>query len=85
MRGADGCLTWDRWTELLHFANATGMSLIFGLNGCRGRRGPDSPLDFSNIRALLNKTVASGLGDLLHGVELGNELIKGYGSSPSDG
>ena len=35
-------------------------------------------MDFSNIRALLNKTVATGLGDLLHGVELGNELIKGY-------
>ena len=28
-------------------------------------------MDFSNIRALLAKTVASGLGDLLHGVELG--------------
>jgi hypothetical protein len=35
-------------------------------------------MDFSNIQALLTKTVATGLGDLLHGVELGNELIKGY-------
>jgi hypothetical protein len=35
-------------------------------------------MDFSNIKSLLNKTVSSGLGDLLHGVELGNELIKGY-------
>eukprot|EP01052_Picozoa_sp_SAG31_P053231 SAG31_NODE_13539_length_863_cov_0.950262_2_plen_196_part_01 len=53
-------------------------AIIFGLNGCRGRHGPDTPLDFSNIEALLNKTVADGYGDLLHGVELGNELIKGY-------
>ena len=35
-------------------------------------------MDFSNIKSLLNKTVSSGLGDFLHGVELGNELIKGY-------
>ena len=44
----------------------------------RGRHGPDSEMDFSNIKNLLNKTVSSGLGDFLHGVELGNELIKGY-------
>jgi hypothetical protein len=61
--------------EILKFANETKMNLIFGLNGCRGRHGPDSPLDFSNIRALLSKTVASGLGDFLHGVELGKLLL----------
>ena len=32
-----GCLKWTRWTELLEFANATGMNIIFGLNGCHGR------------------------------------------------
>ena len=75
---AYGCLKWQRWVDLLRFANATDMRIIFGLNGCRGRSGPDTPLDFSNIHALLGRTVAAGLGDLLHGVELGNELIKGY-------
>lgn len=68
---AYGCLKWQRWVDLLRFANETDMRIIFGLNGCRGRSGPDTPLDFSNIRALLNKTVFAGLGDLLHGVELG--------------
>lgn len=75
---AYGCLKWARWVELLQFANATGMRLMFGLNGCRGRHGSATPMDFSNIAALLNRTVSSGLGGLLHGVELGNELIKGY-------
>ena len=68
---AYGCLKWQRWVELLRFANETDMRIIFGLNGCRGRSGPDTPLDFSNIHALLNKTVVVGLGNLLHGVELG--------------
>eukprot|EP01051_Picozoa_sp_SAG22_P008213 SAG22_NODE_613_length_8567_cov_4.215163_4_plen_65_part_00 len=36
---AYGCLKWARWVELLEFANTTGMKIIFGLNGCRGRHG----------------------------------------------
>ena len=73
-----GCLTFDRWRELLYFANSTGMRLVFGLNGCRGRRSPDADMDWSNIVDLLNHTVAEGLGPLVAGLELGNELIKGY-------
>ena len=49
-----GCLTFDRWRELLYFANSTGMRLVFGLNGCRGRRSPDADMDWSNIIDLLN-------------------------------
>ena len=74
-----GCLKWDRWVELLRFANTTGMKLVFGLNGCRGRKKASSEMDWSNVVALLNKTAnTQGLGSLLHGVELGNELIKGF-------
>ena len=73
-----GCLTFDRWRELLLFANTTGMRLVFGLNGCRGRRSAGSEMDWSNIVDLLNRTVAEGLGPLVTGFELGNELIKGY-------
>ena len=40
----------------------TRLRLVFGLNGCRGRRSASSAMDFANIRALLNFTVAGGYG-----------------------
>jgi hypothetical protein len=73
-----GCLTFSRFEALLKFAFDTGMRFVFGLNGCHGHASVDSPMDFANARALLNRTRRSPYRSALHALELGNELIKGY-------
>ncbi|KAJ9471604.1 Heparanase-like protein 3 [Diplonema papillatum] len=72
-----GCLTPQRWTEILQFTKKTGIKLLMGMNACYGRTSPSTPMDFSNIKAFLETTKALG-DDLLSqliGFELGNEVI----------
>ena len=52
--------TMSRWEQLLSFANSTGLQLVFGLNGCRGRKSATSAMDMSNIHNFLNWTVTHG-------------------------
>ena len=54
-----GCLSPARWDALLAFGARTGLKIIYGLNGCFGRRSKDTSMDFSNIRALVAATAAS--------------------------
>ena len=70
-----GCLTGARWEELLTFANTTGLSIVLGVNGCSGRMSRDTPMDFSNIKALLAATAASPHRGSLIGLELSNEVF----------
>lgn len=70
-----GCLTPARWEALLEFANATGLRIVFGVNACTGRLSNSTPMDFSNIRALLEATAASPHRAVLVGLELGNEVV----------
>ena len=70
-----GCLTGARWEALLAFAAAANLSLVLGVNGCYGRQGADSPMDFSNVRALLQATAASAHRRALLGLELTNEVF----------
>lgn len=70
-----GCLTGARWEELLTFANTTGLSIVLGVNGCSGRMSRDTPMDFSNIKALLTATAASPHRGSLIGLELSNEVF----------
>lgn len=70
-----GCLTTTRWNEIVAFARQTGLKLVFGLNACYGRESADSPMDFSNIKALLSYIAsAPEHHDVLFGFEFGNEL-----------
>ena len=77
-----GCLTGARWEALLAFAARTGLQLILGVNGCYQRMGPGSPMDFSNVAALLQATAASPHRAALHGLELSNEVF-GTSITPS--
>lgn len=54
-----GCLTASRWQALLGFAARTGLKIAYGLNGCWGRTSKDTTMDFSNIKEMLQATVAS--------------------------
>ena len=66
------CLSMARWRELVAFAAATGVRLVFGLNAMSLRANATAPLDLRNIDAFLNYTAANGLH--VYGFELGNEL-----------
>ena len=70
-----GCLTGARWEALLGFAAATGLRLVLGVNGCYGRMSNSTPMDFSNVRALLQATAASPHKGALYGLELSNEVF----------
>eukprot|EP00055_Hartaetosiga_balthica_P000551 m.136880 g.136880 ORF g.136880 m.136880 type:complete len:618 (-) comp11035_c0_seq1:132-1985(-) len=78
-----GCLHPSRWMEILEFVQRTGLKLTIGLNVCYGRTSPTSSMDFSNIRALLNFTIASGLADQIAFFEFGNEVTHASPTSTS--
>ena len=68
------CLTADRWVRWLHFANATGLHPVLGLNGCFGRQSRSAPLNSSNAAALLLAFSAKHGAGQPFSVELGNEM-----------
>lgn len=70
------CLTNECWQGIDAFASATGCRLVFGLNGCLGRTGRDSPIDLAGLRTFFLETKRRGI--LPWGFELGNELNGGY-------
>eukprot|EP00038_Savillea_parva_P011457 m.197685 g.197685 ORF g.197685 m.197685 type:complete len:577 (-) comp20191_c0_seq1:24-1754(-) len=67
------CLTPARWEEIIEFAEACGLRIVFGLNIMYGR-GADGTgsWDPSNARALLTYT-ATHHPSFKHGFGLGNE------------
>ena len=70
------CLTIPRWRDLLAFADAAGLRLVFSLNACWGRNSSSTDQDWSLIDGLLAQT-APGLltwAKALYGFEYGNEL-----------
>lgn len=69
------CITPDRWNALLQFASETGLKITIGLNGCYGRMSSTTPMDFSNIEALLKATASSPYVSALWGFEFTNEVV----------
>ena len=69
------CLTRTRWEALLEFANATGLRIAFGINGCYGRADANASMDRSNAEALFSATAASPYASALWGFELSNEVV----------
>lgn len=69
------CLTPARWNALLEFAHSTGLKIALGLNGCYGRQSPTSLMDLSNVKALMQATVASPYVKALWGFEFTNEVV----------
>eukprot|EP01059_Diplonema_ambulator_P014673 TRINITY_DN25614_c0_g1_i1.p1 TRINITY_DN25614_c0_g1~~TRINITY_DN25614_c0_g1_i1.p1 ORF type:complete len:500 (+),score=166.65 TRINITY_DN25614_c0_g1_i1:33-1502(+) len=86
-----GCLTKERWTDVLTWAKELGMQILMGINACYGRTGADEPMDFSNIKAFMEATKSLGdsLLEPLIGFEFGNEVTRtgsptaNYGMIPS--
>jgi len=75
---AYGCFTGERFRELLRFGRATGLQIVFGLNGCNGRTGPNSTMDFTNLVQFLNYTaweIPTNELSNLFGFEFANERI----------
>jgi heparanase 1 len=72
------CLSTQRWDALVEFASAAGLHIAFGLNAMLGRNGnPKTPLDTSNIRALLQRVHSNNASAAFARTidfELGNEL-----------
>ena len=66
------CLTVQRWQRLNEFAAAADLSLVFGLNGCLGRKWRQGPVDVSAYARFFRDTAQAGLP--VWGFELGNEL-----------
>lgn len=69
------CIEPQRWQDLLAFAHATGVQIIFGLNGCYGRMSSNSSMDFSNIAAMMKDTASSPHVSAFYGWELSNEVM----------
>ena len=65
-----GCLSMDRWGEIVQFANATDAKLIFGINANYNRT--NGHWDPSNAKALIEHTVAMKYD--VYAFEYGNEL-----------
>lgn len=65
------CLTPDRWDEIIEFAEATNLRIVFGLNLMFGRESGNT-WDSSNAHALLSYT-AQKHPSFSHGFGLGNE------------
>jgi heparanase 1 len=72
-----GCLSRARWAAVLEFAAATGLRIAFGVNGCWGRANKSAPMDFSNVRALMEATAADPNAAVLAYWELSNEVRGG--------
>ncbi len=70
-------MTRERWEALLEFADATGLKILFGLNGCYGRPSKDEPMNRSNAEALFAATATSQYASSLWGFELSNEVVPG--------
>jgi hypothetical protein len=68
------CLTMSRWQQILAFAKRTGVQMIWGL-GAQRRANGAAPLDFGNIAAFLDYTVALGPTVLCNGTEAGGGLL----------
>ena len=73
------CLTVERWRALNRFAATAGLSLVFGLNGCLGRRSRRSPVDVASFARFFHDTAAARLH--VWAFELGNELTGHYAGS----
>lgn len=69
------CMTPARWNALLAFAASTGLHIVLGLNACYGRMSADTPMNLTNIRALLTATAASPYASALWGFEFSNEIV----------
>ena len=71
----DVCVSAESWDELAAFAGATGVGLVFDLNGAMGRRSGADAWDPANAAALLAHAAdAAGRGLAAPvGWELGNE------------
>ena len=80
----DVCVSAESWDELAAFAGATGVALVFDLNGAAGRRSGADAWDPSNAAALLAHAAdAAGRGLAAPaGWELGNEPQDWYKRSP---
>eukprot|EP01060_Flectonema_neradi_P027187 TRINITY_DN36817_c0_g1_i1.p1 TRINITY_DN36817_c0_g1~~TRINITY_DN36817_c0_g1_i1.p1 ORF type:complete len:478 (+),score=64.31 TRINITY_DN36817_c0_g1_i1:52-1485(+) len=71
-----GCMSMDRWGEIVEFAKATDAKLIFAINANYGRTD-GVHWDPTNAKALIEHTVAMKYN--VFGFEYGNEL--GYNAS----
>ena len=82
--GIDVCVSAGSWDEMVSFAGATGVGLVFDLNGAFGRRSGADPWNASNAAALLAHAadaVSRGLAAPV-GWQLGNEPEDWYKRSP---
>ena len=67
----------SRWEQIVAFCKATGLQLVFGLNGATRRPyyGYDAPLDWNlNNTELFVQYVANNSAAHIYAFELGNEL-----------
>eukprot|EP01060_Flectonema_neradi_P009029 TRINITY_DN1645_c0_g1_i1.p1 TRINITY_DN1645_c0_g1~~TRINITY_DN1645_c0_g1_i1.p1 ORF type:complete len:479 (+),score=92.04 TRINITY_DN1645_c0_g1_i1:60-1496(+) len=72
-----GCLSMDRWGEIVQFADDTDAKLVFAINANYNRTDGGTHWDESNARALIEHTVAMKYN--VFAFEYGNEL--GYNAS----
>eukprot|EP01052_Picozoa_sp_SAG31_P019099 SAG31_NODE_1381_length_8580_cov_5.632590_1_plen_676_part_00 len=70
------CLTMQRWDVINEFALASGLLIAFDLNGCYGREGPDTDMDFTMISGLFNRTarMAAAGASAVWGFQFTNEV-----------
>jgi len=70
------CLTMDRWQDINSFALTSGFKIMFDLNACWGRSGPDSEMDFTMIAGLFNRTaeMAAHGTSAVWAFQFGNEV-----------
>ena len=83
-----GCLSPQRWEQIMDFADKTGLKLLMGINACHGRKTAASPMVFDNAKAFLEGTAAllrKGKGRNLIGFEFGNELVRDASNKTNHG
>ncbi|CAL5441834.1 unnamed protein product [Camellia sinensis] len=78
-----GCLHMDRWNEVNHFFNKTGVLVTFGLNALHGRHKISKEVwggdwDSSNANDFIKYTISKG--HQIDSWEFGNELNGGVGA-----
>jgi hypothetical protein len=66
-----GCVTRQKWSEIIDFASSTGAKLVMGLNAQKGR-GKNTGWNSTNARQLIEATHDMGTAAIF-GYELGNE------------
>ena len=82
--GIDICVSAESWDEMAGFAAATGVGLVFDLNGAYGRRSGADPWNSSNAAALLAHVAGAAARGLPAPVawQLGNEPEDWYKRLP---